>query len=77
MPKLVDVNTTVVLKCEFDLGITHLYSVKWYKDNNEFFRFMPKQWPQIQEFKVDGIRMDVSIKKVVRLNNTNLAGNVK
>lgn len=43
-------------------GTETLYSVKWYKDNEEFYRFIPKANPQQQSFKVDGVRVDVSIK---------------
>lgn len=34
-----------------------LYAVKWYKDNEEFYRFVPKSDPQKQSFPVDGIRV--------------------
>lgn len=39
-----------------------LYSVKWYKDNEEFYRFIPKANPPQQSYKVDGVRVDVSIQ---------------
>ena len=29
---------TLVLKCNFVIGKDQLYSVKWYKDNMEFYR---------------------------------------
>ena len=37
-----------------------LYSVKWYKDNEEFYRYVPKANPPQNSYKVDGIRVDVS-----------------
>lgn len=37
-----------------------LYSVKWYKDNEEFYRFVPKANPPQNSYKVDGIKVDVS-----------------
>lgn len=37
-----------------------LYTVKWYKDNEEFYRFTPRANPQQHSYKVDGIRVDVS-----------------
>lgn len=43
-----------------DDGPEHLYSVKWYKDNEEFYRYVPKANPPQQSYKVDGIRVDVS-----------------
>ena len=43
-----------------DDGREHLYSVKWYKDNEEFYRFVPKANPPKHSYKVEGIRVDVS-----------------
>ncbi|XP_055381171.1 uncharacterized protein LOC129611822 [Condylostylus longicornis] len=34
-----------------------LYAVKWYKDNEEFYRYVPKANPQKQSYRVDGIRV--------------------
>lgn len=39
-----------------------LYSVKWYKDNEEFYRYVPKSNPPQQSYRVEGIRVDVSIR---------------
>ena len=33
------VGDTLVLKCNFVIGKDQLYSVKWYKDNMEFYRW--------------------------------------
>lgn len=38
-----------------------LYSVKWYKDNEEFYRYLPKSNPPQHSYRVEGIRVDVSI----------------
>ncbi|KAG5669708.1 hypothetical protein PVAND_000004 [Polypedilum vanderplanki] len=35
-----------------------LYSVKWYKDNEEFYRYVPKANPPQHSYKVDGIKVD-------------------
>lgn len=37
-----------------------LYSVKWYKDNEEFYRYVPKANPPQNSYKVEGVRVDVS-----------------
>lgn len=38
-----------------------LYSVKWYKDNEEFYRYVPKANPPQRIYhNVDGVRVDVS-----------------
>ena len=63
-----------MLKCDFVIGLDQLYSVKWYKDNMEFYRwelldwiivqtsplrYVPKDSPQAQEFSVTGIRVSL------------------
>ncbi|GAB0086679.1 Immunoglobulin-like domain [Sergentomyia squamirostris] len=35
-----------------------LYSVKWYKDNEEFYRYIPSQVPPQHSFRVEGVRVD-------------------
>lgn len=40
-----------------------LYSVKWYKDNEEFYRYVPRAHPPQHSYKVDGIRVDVSRRR--------------
>lgn len=43
-----------------DSGRETLYSVKWYKDNEEFYRFVPRASPPQHSYKVDGIKVAVS-----------------
>jgi hypothetical protein len=60
VPHTADIFDPVTLGCEYDLEGRKLYSVKWYKDENEFFRYMPYYEPQIQAFHTPGITLDVS-----------------
>jgi len=53
------------LECTYDLEGENLYSVKWYKDGDEFFRYLPKSTPEIQVFEQQGIYIDVSIVRVI------------
>ncbi|XP_054264601.1 uncharacterized protein LOC128987659 [Macrosteles quadrilineatus] len=48
-----------ILECHYDLQGEPLYSVKWYKDGNEFFRFLPKDIPPKQVFPLSGVEVDV------------------
>ncbi|XP_043250139.1 uncharacterized protein LOC122396083 [Colletes gigas] len=50
----------VTLRCEYDLDGKDLYSVKWYKDGAEFFRFMPGSMPAGRDFPVEGVYVDVN-----------------
>jgi len=62
VPRYADLKQSVVFKCSFDVGHDKLYSVKWYKDDHEFYRFVPEDGPAIQVFHLPGIMLDVSIK---------------
>lgn len=53
-------NTSQLL-CQFDLQGETLYSVKWYKDGNEFFRFLPRDSPPAQIFPLPGVAVDVRL----------------
>lgn len=48
------------LVCKFSMEGDTLYSVKWYKNNQEFYRFVPKDRPKLQVFPLKGIHVDVS-----------------
>uniref|UniRef100_A0A8D8GNX4 (northern house mosquito) hypothetical protein n=2 Tax=Culex pipiens TaxID=7175 RepID=A0A8D8GNX4_CULPI len=39
-------------------GGEKIYSVKWYKDNEEFYRYVPSAVQPIKSYKIDGIRVD-------------------
>uniref|UniRef100_A0A1A9WYS0 Ig-like domain-containing protein n=1 Tax=Glossina brevipalpis TaxID=37001 RepID=A0A1A9WYS0_9MUSC len=34
-----------------------LYAIKWYKDNEEFYRYVPKAKPPKTSYRVDGVRV--------------------
>ena len=54
-----------VLTCNYDLEGEELYSVKWYKDGNEFYRYIPGERDQkVTVFSMPGIKVDVS--KIVK-----------
>lgn len=49
------------LKCDFDMEGDMLYSLKWYKDEQEFYRFVPNDKPKLQIFPVKGVTVQVSL----------------
>ncbi|KAF8792937.1 Cell adhesion molecule 3 like protein [Argiope bruennichi] len=51
---------SAILTCFYDLGKEKLYSVKWYKDHVEFFRFFPSLSPQYMAFPAPGLDIDLS-----------------
>lgn len=48
-----------LLQCKYDLQGEALYSVKWYKDGHEFYRFVPRDFPIVQVFPVPGVYVDL------------------
>lgn len=60
IPKKVKSGKEVKLTCLYDLEGDRLYSIKWYRDDKEFYRFVPKDAPQKQYFPLDGIIVDLS-----------------
>uniref|UniRef100_A0A182TG98 CD80-like immunoglobulin C2-set domain-containing protein n=1 Tax=Anopheles melas TaxID=34690 RepID=A0A182TG98_9DIPT len=42
-----------------------LYSIKWYKDNEEFYRYVPSASQPIKSYKIEGIRVDPNHSDVV------------
>uniref|UniRef100_A0A224YKG0 Beat protein like 1 n=1 Tax=Rhipicephalus zambeziensis TaxID=60191 RepID=A0A224YKG0_9ACAR len=57
--------STVTLECRYDLQGDRLYSVKWYKDDKEFLRYLPHERPKMRAFNVKGLKVDV-----IRSTNT-------
>ncbi|XP_074600133.1 uncharacterized protein LOC141854376 [Brevipalpus obovatus] len=58
VPPSVPRGEPVTLRCHYDLESDELYSVKWYKDYVEFYRYMPQNGPQT--FYLKGVYVDAS-----------------
>ncbi|XP_055683785.1 uncharacterized protein LOC129790334 [Lutzomyia longipalpis] len=67
------------LECHYDLDGEALYSVKWYKDGNEFYRYVPRNMPPAHVFALPGISIDIhnSTDSVVVLQNVSLSSTGK
>lgn len=72
VPSHANLGHSITLYCWFNLGDASLYSVKWYKDEFEFFRFMPDNKPEMQVFPLAGIMLDVSVVTNVKLYGENI-----
>ncbi|CAM1300484.1 Uncharacterised protein g2730 [Pycnogonum litorale] len=59
IPDAVKPGEDVELDCAFDMQGSRLYSVKWYKDGVEFYRYVPKSKPQIRAFRNRGIHVNI------------------
>jgi len=68
IPNYVIKGATAQLECLYDLDGEALYSVKWYKDGNEFYRYVPRDNPPAQTFRLPGVAVDVSMPLKPREN---------
>ncbi|CAG4972050.1 unnamed protein product [Parnassius apollo] len=48
-----------ILGCQYDMEGDVLYSVKWYKDGREFYRYIPNSKHPISHFATPGVMVDV------------------
>ncbi|XP_037927259.1 uncharacterized protein LOC119661829 isoform X2 [Teleopsis dalmanni] len=74
IPNYVIKGSAAQLECLYDLDGEALYSVKWYKDGNEFYRYVPRDMPPAQTFLLPGVSVDLhnSSDAIVTLRNVNL-----
>lgn len=61
VPVAVASGDSAKMTCTYDLESDPLYTVKWYKGRQEFFRYVPKELPHTRVFPWPGINVDVSI----------------
>lgn len=61
IPRVVQRGHNVTMACLYDLQDYEVYSVKWYKETHEFYKFSPLDRPKTKVSHVDGITIDVSI----------------
>uniref|UniRef100_A0A8D8M3Z7 Ig-like domain-containing protein n=1 Tax=Cacopsylla melanoneura TaxID=428564 RepID=A0A8D8M3Z7_9HEMI len=62
VPATVNISQKLVeLRCTFDMEGRNLFAVKWYKDDAEFYRYMPKMDPKKQHFNTTGISLDMAL----------------
>ncbi|KAF5298779.1 hypothetical protein FQR65_LT09648 [Abscondita terminalis] len=58
VPQAVRVGDSVTLACDYDLEQVALYTIKWYRNDVEFYRFVPKESPPSREFVVEHVNVD-------------------
>lgn len=65
IPSHTVVNSTVRFECHYDLDGEALYSVKWYKELNEFYRYVPRDFPAAHVFSLPGIHVNVQYNLIM------------
>lgn len=58
IPLAVAPGSTVIMTCQYDLESDPLYTVKWYKGRQEFFRYVLKELPHTKVFPLPGVNVD-------------------
>ncbi|XP_037052354.1 uncharacterized protein LOC119085909 [Bradysia coprophila] len=59
VPEAVASGDTVIISCHYDLENAALYSVRWYFDQEEFYRYVPKESPPSRVFPISGVIVDL------------------
>jgi len=75
-----EVGHSLSLECDYQLEGDSLYSLKWYRDDREFFRYIPQESPPVTIFLLHGISVsDSSSPTRLILKNSSLStsGTVK
>lgn len=74
VPQHVVRGQNIRLECNFNLDGETLYSVKWYKDGNEFYRYVPQDMPPVLVFHLPGVTANIhnSTERSVVLYSVNL-----
>ena len=49
-PDLANSGDIVIFICRYDLGKDAIYSIKWYKEDNELYRYIPTDSPEYRIF---------------------------
>ncbi|XP_063238363.1 uncharacterized protein LOC134539930 [Bacillus rossius redtenbacheri] len=61
LPEVVAAGEAVTMSCDYSLREHEaLYSIRWYRDNAEFYRYVPKESPPTRVFHLRGVRVDVA-----------------
>ncbi|XP_076240758.1 uncharacterized protein LOC143183177 isoform X2 [Calliopsis andreniformis] len=60
VPGVVRSGDTVTLSCHYDLEGAPLYTIQWFHEDTEFYRYVPERDPPYTTFDVDGIHVNVS-----------------
>ncbi|CAF4900884.1 unnamed protein product [Pieris macdunnoughi] len=68
VPSMKQRGESVTLTCDYDLEGGKLYSVKWYRDNEEFYRYMPRLRPPQHAHRLEGVKVDLERSSARRVH---------
>lgn len=61
IPHVVQRGRNVTMACLYQIHESEIYSVRWYKGTQEFYRYSPLDSPTTRVTPINGIKIDVSI----------------
>ena len=68
VPSLIQAGGSASLVCDVDMEDERLYAVKWYKDNEEFFRYVPRDSADFIVYDVRGVVVNVNLSLYLSLS---------
>lgn len=60
VPAMVRSGDTVTLSCHYDLEGLQLYTIQWFFEDNEFYKYQPDRDQPFSTFNVSNIQVNVS-----------------
>ncbi|MPD04861.1 hypothetical protein E2C01_100572 [Portunus trituberculatus] len=57
VPGVVNLGENVELECHYEIS-GNLYSIKWYLNDREFFRYQPEEETNIMIFQIPGVNVN-------------------
>jgi len=67
-PKKLIIGQNGKLKCQYDMEGAEMYSLKWYKNGKEFYRYMPGQERKTTIFDAPGVLIDLQYSDIHQLH---------
>ncbi|KAL1462273.1 hypothetical protein WDU94_014122, partial [Cyamophila willieti] len=61
IPKAVIRGGVAHLRCNYNLQDEALYTMKWYRNGREFYRFTPREKPQVKTFPIPEVPLNISV----------------
>ena len=69
LPSIAIFGKPAQLNCTYELEQDQLYSIKWFHNDNEFYRYLPNDNPPEQFYHTKGLYVDVSIWRLLFKKN--------
>ncbi|XP_066257058.1 uncharacterized protein [Euwallacea similis] len=76
VPQAIISGKDAALQCSVDFEGHQLYSLKWYREQAEFYRYTPQTYNPVTIFEVKGINVKLSESKPERIILKNVSRNI-